>query len=218
MTKYKLVIFDMDGTLADTSAGILQCHKYANVQMGRPEPTDKELEGIIGGPLLKTYLTRFAFSEADAAEAVRIYRDHYATHGITNISEYEGMKETLIALKSNGYKLAVATLKAERFAKVILEKLAVSEYFDVVHGVDENDKRTKSDLVNLCIKETGVSKQESVLVGDSENDEFGAKESGIDFVAVSYGFGYTRDDVKPVDAVALIHSPKELISVVDKTD
>ena len=56
-------IFDMDGTLADTSLGIINCHKFANVQMGRPEPTNEELDGIIGGPLLKTYINRFSFSE-----------------------------------------------------------------------------------------------------------------------------------------------------------
>lgn len=210
MKKYKLIIFDMDGTLADTSVGIIQCHKYTNVKMGRPEPTDKELENIIGGPLLKTYKTRFGFGDNEAVEAVRIYREHYAEYGVKNVLPYSGMNETLSELKKNGYMLAVATLKAERFAKQILEILNISKYFDIVHGVDENDKLSKADLIRLCINETGINYSESVLVGDSINDEQGAKNAGVDFIAVTYGFGFKENVDVPDDAVFSVSSPKEL--------
>jgi phosphoglycolate phosphatase len=147
----KLVIFDMDGTLADTSLGILNCHKYANVSMGRIEPTDEDLAGIIGGPLLKTYIERFKFSEDDAKKAVENYRARYAEKGVFEAELYEGMAETLKELKQKGYKLAVATLKAEVFAKQMLQNMGVADLFDVIHGVDMKDSITKSGLINLCL-------------------------------------------------------------------
>lgn len=211
MEKYKLIIFDMDGTLVDTSEGILACHKYANVKMGRPEPTDQELSGIIGGPLLKTYKSRFLFSDEEAVEAVRIYREHYAVYGIKGVKLYEGMKNTLSKLKKSGYKLAVATLKAERFAKTILSDLGINLYFDVVRGVDENDRLSKTDLIELCIKESGVKKIESVLVGDSINDEEGAEIAGIDFIAATYGFGFSENDICSCKCKFYISSPYQLV-------
>ena len=210
MNHYKLIIFDMDGTLVDTSAGILQCHKYALVQMGRPEPTDKELEGIIGGPLLNTYLSRFGFSQDNAVEAVKIYRKHYAEYGIKNVQLYPGMKEALQELKRAGFKLAVATLKAEVFAKRILEQLEIEQLFDVIHGVDKNDALSKADLIELCMSDLNVEKNESVIIGDSVHDERGALEAGIDFVAVSYGFGYTEKEAEQCRAVFSVSSPVEL--------
>lgn len=211
--KYKLVLFDMDGTLADTSPGILNCHKFANVKMGRPEPTNEDLEGIIGGPLLKTYISRFAFSETDAKKAVEIYRNRYAEQGIFEANLYDGIAETLSELKNKGYLLAVATLKAEIFAKQMLERMNVAHLFDVIHGVDLNDKITKSGLIDLCLTELNILPENAVLVGDSIHDYEGAQQSNIDFIGVLYGFGFKSND-EIDNNHTYINSPKELLNVL----
>ena len=202
MKKYKAVIFDMDGTLADTSLGIYNCHKYTMVEMGQAEPTLENLVGVIGGPLLKTYQNKFGFCEEDAKRAVMIYRNRYAQKGIYEAELYGGIKELLEYLKQKGYKIGVATLKAERFAKIMLENMGVAHYFDVIRGVDEKDQLTKAELLKLCIEEMGIEKDRAVLVGDSEFDAIGAQEIGIDFIGVTYGFDFENvEDVskyKPV--------------------
>ena len=190
----KLVIFDMDGTLADTSPGILNCHKYANVSMGRIEPTDEDLAGIIGGPLLKTYIERFKFSEDDAKKAVENYRARYAKKGVFE---------------------AVATLKAEVFAKQMLQNMGVADLFDVIHGVDMKDSITKSGLINLCLNELNVEKENTVLVGDSIHDFLGARESNVGFVAAMYGFGFKTEEEKEMIKNCLsIQTSKGLIDVL----
>jgi len=210
--KYKLIIFDFDGTLADTSEGILNCHKHALVSMGRPMPTNEELAGIIGGQLLKTYIERFKFSEEDAIKAVKIYRDRYAEKGIYEFNFYEGMKETLQSLKAKGYKTAIATLKAERFAKIMVENKGFSDLFDLIHGVDEKDTLTKTDLLDMCISELNVDKSEAILVGDSINDAVGAQKSKIDFLAVTYGFGFkTAEDLKDINPKFIVSQPLEIV-------
>lgn len=208
---YKLIIFDLDGTLADTSIGILNCHRYANSEMGRPV-TDAMLEGVIGGPLLRTYKEHFGYSDDDAQRAVSIYRKRYADIGFKEALLYEGMKEMLSSLKSRGYKLAVATLKAERFAIPMLEMLGISEYFDIIHGVDDNDTRTKSSLIDMCISELKETKETALLVGDSYHDALGANQSGVAFVAALYGFGFkTKSDLCEYPYVATVSAPIELL-------
>ena len=210
--KYKLVIFDFDGTLADTSEGILNCHKHALVSMGRTEPTDEELAGIIGGQLLTTYIDRFKFSEEDAVEAVKIYRDRYAEKGIFEFKMYDGMADTLRELRRRGYKTAIATLKAERFAKLMMKNQELDSLFDIIHGVDEQDKLTKTALVDMCVSEAGVKNHEAILVGDSMSDANGAEKSDVDMLAVTYGFGFSsEDDLKNVRHHFIVSSPLEIL-------
>jgi phosphoglycolate phosphatase len=215
MKKFKLIIFDLDGTIADTSRGIINCHKHANAMMGNKIEDEKMLASVIGGPLLNTYRTKFGYSEADARLAVDIYRERYATEGFKEAVLYPEMEKTLIALKEKGYRLAVATLKAEKFAIPMLIELGVGDLFDVIHGVDDKDTHTKSSMIDLCIKELKCTKEESVLVGDSIHDARGAMESGIDFIAATYGFGFkTENELDSAHACALIHSPAELNDIL----
>ena len=213
---YKLIIFDMDGTLADTSEGIVSGHKYANVMMGRPEPTDEQLSGIIGGPLTYTYTKRFGYSEEDAKKAIAIYRERYATHGIYEAKLYDGMKETLAELKARGYMLAVATLKAESFAKTMLTNMEAAEYFDVIYGVDDNYTRTKSDLILLACNYCNTATGDAILVGDSIHDENGARDAGVDFLACTYGFGFSSPtDLDGHGAFAIAETPKKLLEIFE---
>ena len=198
----KLVIFDFDGTIADTSGGILDSHRFALNAMGREIPTEEELRGVIGGNLLKTYIECFSFDEPDAREAVRIYRERYAEVGIYNAVLYPGFADLVKELKNKGYKIGVATLKAESFAKIMLKELGISNYFDEVCGMDPNDGLDKAGLILKCCDLCGCEKKEAILVGDSNNDYIGSKQSGVDFIGVTYGFGFKPDemyDFKTVD-------------------
>ncbi len=194
MNKYKLVIFDLDGTLADTSQGIYNCHRYANFKMRGNLLTDDKLCGVIGGPLLKLYTERFGYSEADAKLAISMYRERYTVEGIKGTSLYPDMEDVLEQLKNNGYLIAVATLKSEKLAKTLLDELGVSKYFDLIHGIDDNDTLTKAALIKMCMQELKCDSQNSVLIGDSLHDAKGAIESGVDFIAVTYGFGFKHDE------------------------
>lgn len=190
----KLVLFDFDGTLADTSEGIINSHKYAHEQMLRKIPGEDVLYGVIGGPLLKTYIDKFCFNEADAVKAVKIYRDYYARQGINEACLYDGMSDLLSSLKKDGFKLGIATLKAESFAIKMADILGIKQYFDVIHGVDGDDKLTKSLIIDKCISDLHLTPDVTIMVGDSIHDYNGANESNVDFIGVSYGFGFTKDD------------------------
>jgi len=211
---YKLIVFDLDGTLADTSGGIIECHRFTLNKMRGEYPSDSELNGVIGAPLLSTYMTRFGFPEDQARAAIQIYREHYASTGISNAVVYPDIPSLLSALRERGKKLAVATLKAEQFAKVMLKNLMIDKFFDSIYGVDENDSRTKSQLIEMCMIHCGISPKETLLVGDSEHDRIGAKAAGVDFAAVTYGFGYAPDSPPEISIDRIIERPLKLLEII----
>ena len=211
---YKLLVFDFDGTLADTTEGLKATHRHTNVAMGRPEPSDEVLSGVIGGPLFNTYHNIFGYSEEDAKKAIQIYRNWYAENAINIADLYPDMEETLAELKRRGYLLGVATMKAESFVIRMLENLNIKKYFDVIHGVDMNDTHTKASLVTLCMTETESKKEETVLIGDTHHDANGALGAGVDFVAATYGFEFkTPEKLEGINAKAVIDTPTDLLRI-----
>lgn len=215
---YKLIVFDLDGTLADTSGGIIECHRFTLHKMRGKNSSDEDLDGVIGAPLLSTYMTRFGFTEERAREAVKIYREHYASSGINNAEVYTEIPPLLSALRSRGMKLAVATLKSEALAKIMLKNFGIDSFFDVIFGVDENDSRTKSQLIELCMERCKTSPSETLLVGDSEHDRIGAEKAGVNFAAVTYGFGYTQAEPPESNTVCFIDNPLQLEKFIDEND
>lgn len=210
-TKYKLIIFDLDGTLADTSDGIYKCHILTNDAMGRPVANQSLLGGVIGEPLFELYRKRFGYSEEESHKAVTYYRERYAQVGMENVIPYPGMLDCLVQLKQIGYKLAVATLKEEKLAKNILRKMGYEQYFDAIVGMDSKDTRTKKDMLTQCMKIIGVVPSETVLVGDTERDAKSAQEIGVSCIGVTYGFGFQKGlCASETDCLSLIDDPIQL--------
>lgn len=207
----KLIIFDFDGTIADTSEGIIDSHKFTLNNMGRTIPSDEVLRSVIGGNLLKTYIEKFCFEESAARKAVGIYRERYAEVGIHKALLYPGFRKVLRILKDKSFKIGVATLKTESFARIMLNEMGIDSYFDEICGMDVNDGLDKGGLIEKCILLCGCKKEETVLVGDSNNDLFGAKDAGVNFIGVTYGFGFTEDINNSFITAA---SPSEIISIV----
>lgn len=208
----KLIVFDMDGTLADTSPGILNSHRYAHQTMDTPVPGEAVLRSVIGGPLLQTYQECFGFSKPEAKTAVAHYRDYYRREGVHQAALYPGIPQLLHSLQTQGILLGVATLKAEAFATDMFRQMGVYDCFAAICGMDENDTRTKAELIRRCMALVDAVPTETLLVGDSIHDWEGACAAGVDFIGVTYGFGFSPSGVYPDFTVC--HSPKELLSKI----
>lgn len=202
--KYQTVIFDLDGTLADTSPGILNCHRYAHRMMGHKEPPETVLHNVIGAPLLQTYQSTFGFSEAEARQALVWYRKRYEERGVYESRLYPGIKQVLSELKFSGCNVGLASLKAERFVKIILKLTGIEKYFDAVYGMDDLDSRTKTQLIRFCMNDFHAVSKDTVLIGDSSYDQIGAQNVGIEFIGVTYGFGFTEGDEMAGDCAQLL--------------
>lgn len=96
-------------------------------------------------------------------------------------------------LYEKGYLIGVATLKAEKFAEIMLRELEIRKWFNTVCGMDEHDDLDKAGLIKKCCSICGVTENDAILIGDSNNDVVGAQEAGVDFIGVTYGFGFQKD-------------------------
>lgn len=209
MNRKELIIFDLDGTLLDTSQGIYNSVRYAEQEMGFEPISDDRLREFVGPPPKKMYMTVYGVSEEIAMKAAQKHREYGRSKAIYEAVPYPDMKSTLVELKQKGYKLAVATLKSEEIAISVLTITGLLECFDTVVGMDAKESLTKADTIRIAMDRTDVlDVQKTTLVGDSEYDWIGAKECGVDFIAAMYGFG--TEIFKCLD-VKKIHEIKELL-------
>ena len=190
MSRYELVIFDLDGTLADTSPGILNSIRYAQKMMDLPEITLEQMYSHVGPPMDESYARNFGLSGDRLRQAVEYHKEYAVKQGYTEIELYPHITELLDKLRCNGIKTAVATLKAHQTALKIFDTYGLTDKFDTVIGVDTKAPMTKAQLLEYCIEKQNCPKEKAVLIGDSRYDAAGAAEAGIDFIAVTYGFGF----------------------------
>lgn len=215
MGKYKCILFDLDGTLVNTFPGILHSYEYVASKMDLPAPTEKIVNEAIGAPLAEVFREKFRLDEEQVTKAMEHYRERYAESGIYEVENYPEMTEVLKQLKENGLFVGVATLKKEEFAKEMLGNLGMSEYLDVIVGMDGKDKLTKAGMIQKALSLLQQKSSETVLIGDSFYDAVGAEEAGVDFIGVTYGFGFkTEEDVKQYKNVGNISLPMELLGVI----
>lgn len=211
MNRYDILIFDLDGTLVDTRPGVLACFKYTLNKLGLPPYHDPYK--FLGPPLQYSFSTLCGLDEKATEEAVHIYRQKYRTESIFNAELFNGIEDMLRTLKENGYTLAVATCKMEKFAKIVLEHFGIAKYFDFIGGADEN-RYEKSQVIYHVMEELGKTDTSRVLmIGDRDNDVKGAETLGILCLYALWGYGST-EEASEVGALTVVYTPDECLQFV----
>ena len=187
--KFHTILFDLDGTLTDPKEGITKSGAYALKDVGIEESTER-LTSFIGPPLKDSFMIHYHFTDLEAQRAIEKYREYYRPIGIFENKVYEGIPKLLQDLKEQGKKLAVATSKPQIFAKQILEKYNIDQYFNWIVGSELNETRVKKEeVIEEVLKQahlsTGVG---CLMVGDRKYDVEGARVFDIPTVAVKFGY------------------------------
>lgn len=212
---YKCVVFDMDGTLVDTFEGIDKAYRRAFAQLNKDYPGEAFVRRAIGAPLPQVFEKSYGMSAKETAAAVQAYRMYYHKAGKYEAAVYKGMEEALRTLKAAGLSLGVATLKNGAFARDMLRRFSLFSYFDAIHGMDGKDTLTKAGLIRRCMQDIGAAETETILVGDSPYDAEGAKAAGVDFLAVTYGFGFSdKETAQTVENARFAGTPKDIPDVL----
>ena len=196
MADFKYVIFDFDGTVADTGEGILKSLQYSFQAMGDPVPELSELEKFIGPPVYYSYTHFYGISEDMADLYIKKYRERYREKGIYESKVYPGVKELIISLKEKGVKVGIASSKPEQLIYAVADYLEITDLFDAIVGVksDNSKHSTKSGLITQAMDEMGAEDKNQVLmVGDRCFDIDGAHEAGVKCCGVLWGFGSTEE-------------------------
>ena len=175
---YELVIFDLDGTIVDSSEGIFNSIRHVQKKLNLKEISERDMRHHLGPPMKDSYRRNFKLSPEELELAVAYHTEYSHVSGIFESKVYDGVRELLTALKQRGINTAVATMKPEGITRELLNHHNLS--FDSVHG--HLDDLTKKDLIKMCISDFSIENKSIVMVGDTKSDMDSARASGIDFL------------------------------------
>lgn len=208
----RLIIFDLDGTLIDSSIDIAHAVNYAVEPYGAAQMTVPEVISLVGegiSKLMEKIVAREGIT-ADPGLLVERFVYYYDSHLIDNTTVYPGVREVLEQL--GAYRKAVVSNKRESMSVKVLEQLGLAQHMDMIVGSETVKERKPSPMpVRHVLSVLGIPPEEAVIVGDSNYDIEAGRSAGIKTVAVTYGY-------RPVDSLQeadyIINSMSELPGVL----
>jgi phosphoglycolate phosphatase len=212
MRKLYAIIFDLDGTLVDSSPAIIECINYALARRGLPPAEPQVVERGIGTPLEAMFASLAGVT--DSAELVRLYREQFTRVFLPKSHLFPGVKQSLQTARNRGYRLAVATTKPRYYAEPILEHLGVRSLFEAVTGAEEVSRLKPSpDILHLALGRLGSTNEETLYVGDHPVDVAAAKAAGIEVICVTTGF-WRRAELERLRPAAVVETLAELLTLL----
>ena len=207
---YKLIVFDLDGTLLDTLDDLTAAVNAALKGAGLPLRTREEVRTFIGNGIVKLMERAVGAPRTDFDKMMQAFREYYALHCQDKTRIYDGVEEMLSALKKTGVKLAVLSNKAD-FATKKLVQSYFADVFDSAIGENESAgiaKKPSPTALFALMEKWGVTQAETLYVGDSEVDIQTAKNAGVRCLSVAWGF---KDEafLRENGATDVVHMPKQ---------
>ena len=208
------VLFDFDGTLADTKAGIVATAEKVLREWGMSDEEIGDAGRLVGPPFPGAFTEVYGMSPEDAAEVTRRYRAVYVTLGPDSHPLFDGIPELLRDLKAAGRRVATASAKRQTMVSAILEEMCVADLFDVVIGQTDPTRSEKATLVAQALEGLGCSADEAVMVGDRFYDVEGALANDVPCVGVRYGNTSAPGELEHAGAAAVVGSVAALRRVL----
>jgi phosphoglycolate phosphatase len=209
----RLILFDLDGTLVDSTPGIWASVRAAAAELGLPEPTREQLRGMVGPPLQDGFALVLGVPVDEVPRAVAAYRAHYAAGALLDATVYPGVRELLTGLRHAGALLAVATSKPEPFAVRLLDHIGLLPSFASVHGATFDGTVRHKDQVVAAALAAHPDGERPVLVGDRAHDVLGAAANGLSCIGAGWGPA-PPGELADAGAAAVARSPDEVLAVL----
>lgn len=207
--RYSLIVFDWDGTLMDSAAGIVACIQEASRDMGLPVPTRERASHVIGLGLGDAL--RYAVPELAHAD-YRQFAEHYRRHFQARSDEmdlFPGVMPMLERLQAEGRRLAIATGKSRKGLDRALEICALQPYFAATRCADETDPKPHPAMLHELMRELSVPADALLMIGDTSHDLDMAANAGVDALAVTYG-AHPAASLQAREPAGLVNSVAEL--------
>lgn len=196
-----VVLFDVDGTIVDSAPAVMNAFRGALSDYDLPIPDDQRLRTYVGPPLWYSF-SDLGYEGELLAHLVSGYRARYQAHYL-DPEPFPGVIELLHDLHRAGIPLATATSKQAPMALAQMERLGLSEVFDVIAGATPDPASSKATVIREALtrlEARGVDTSHPVIIGDSIWDVRGAQEAGIPVIGVGWGYA-TEDGLDEADAV-----------------
>ena len=215
MHPIRAVLFDLDGTLADTAGEIARALERTFASLGLPALAEAEVRALIGrgiASLVERALARHG-AGAQAASAIERFEQAYAETVGTTATLYPGATASLERLAAAGLPFGVVTNKARAFSVRLLERLGVGHRFaSVVCGDDGWPKKPAADMLLAACTQLRSVPAETLLLGDSANDVLAARAAGCPVWCVPYGYNEGR----PVETLGADRLVADLAEATDR--
>jgi len=218
--RFDAVLFDLDGTLIETAPDLCCALNHTLVKAGRECVELGQVRHMIGdGARVMLRLGLEATGRAPDDDEIEQWfaalLDYYWDHVADKSFAFPGVRPALDRLRAAGLKLAVCTNKPRRLSNRLFEQLKMSHYFDAVLGGDSLPvRKPHADHILGTLEAIGVASDRAVMVGDSANDLYVARNAGIPVILVT--FGYTTVPVQDLGADALIDHFDQLLPALNK--
>ncbi|MCP4685948.1 MAG: HAD family hydrolase [bacterium] len=207
MKHIRFLVFDLDGTLIDSSDGVVESTNYSLRMMGEPEQPPEKIKPYIGFPLTQMFP---AFTDAPVAELYRHFRVKADEVVVASSVMLDGVQETLRLLRNHGYKMAIATTKVRVNVDGTLDKFSWRGIFDTTVGGDEvAHVKPAPDAFLRAVEELGGTPETSLAVGDTINDVLAAQAVPMEIAAVNCPYG-GHDEMRALKPDFTIGSIREL--------
>jgi phosphoglycolate phosphatase len=199
-----LLIFDLDGTLVDSKLDLVHSVNAARGLMSLAPISEELVSSYVGNGV--AVLMRRALgpeaSEAEVERAIEFFLGYYRDHMLDNTRLYPGVKEGLDRMLESGAKMAVLTNKPVRFSRAIVEGLGLGSHFFQVYGGNSFEQKKPDPIgIEKLLGESGISRERTIMVGDSGVDIRTARNAKVKSCGVSYGFQPESFEQDPPDMV-----------------
>lgn len=195
MKKIKCILFDLDGTLVNTGPDLLECLNYILKIQNLRCMKINEIGNLIGGGaaemIRKAYsINNKSLKSDELADMVEQFLEFYRKNTTSKSKLYSNILEILIRLKKKNFVLGVCTNKKQYLAEKVLSELKISKYFSLILGSSTKLKlKPNTDMLEYCVKMLGFNFEETIMIGDSNNDIEPAFKLNMQSIFVKYGFG-----------------------------
>lgn len=211
------LLFDLDGTLADSIALLLASFHHTFDAHGKPAPPDEAWIAGIGTPLV-TQMRHFVPDEKEAQQMILTYREFQRTHHDAMLREFEGVGDTLALLKSQGHPTALVTSKSNDLAHRALTWLHLTSHIDAVVGMDSTKRhKPDPDPVLHALSILGSSPSNALFLGDSPHDIEAGNAAGVTSVAALWG-PFSRRVLEQASPAYLLEHIRELPALIGRLD
>lgn len=217
MSRIKNIIFDLDGTLADSLTGLKQSILFAIRAQGHDISEEVDIKSLIGPPMNEIFKVLLQpYGDDRINEAIALYRENYQQYGLLKTQLFSGIFSCLSELQQQGFALYIATSKRQRFAETILTNTGIAHFFTAVQGSSENGQLDdKSLLVAHLLQHQNMIAAESVFVGDRADDVIAAKANQLAIAGVQWGYA-EPGELAQAGIDIDCHEPHEIVTWVNQ--
>ena len=207
------MLFDLDGTLLDSIALILNSARYSFQKLERDWPSDEEWSAGIGIPLF-TMFRRYSRSDAEQAAFLGAYREYQLANHDRLIRCYDGVVSTVTHLAERGHEIAIVTSKSEALAMRGLVHVGIARYMDTVVGCDASSRhKPDPEPVRIALHRLDCRPQDALFIGDSVHDIVAGNAAGVRTVAALWGAG-RRDEIEPGCPTAYAATISDILTLI----